>query len=331
MRSRTTRTFLRSHSHASYPPAYRTVAAVGIVLFFLTSCRPANSILLTADEEFALANAHMKSKHWDQARERFQRILDRHPRSSLQARATLGKAESYFLAKDCLASQTEYQLFLELYPTHESAPLALYRIGLCQFKDVRRIDRDQQPTIEAATTFRKLVANYASSQYAEEAKTMLRECQARLAAHDDYVARFYIRRKAHLSAALRYGKMLDEYELSDEEKKRLETASKEQWAQWIKQKIKTIELTHKYQIWFTLAELVTALQHYRPEQALDEKTQYYYAEALYQLERFGDARREFEAFQKNHPDSTFTTDVVNRLKELAADSDPTIVKKIVGP
>src|SRR5262245_16381830 len=170
----------------------RFVLLLGAVAAFLVcACHSAKGILLTEREEFGLAQEYMKDKKWDKARDHFQKLADRYPGSALASEAVLNKAETYFMAKDYSEAKTEYQMFLEVYPAHEKADFAEYRVALCQIEGMRSIDRDQVATVDSVKTLERLIASYPNSPHLPEAKERLAAAKERLKRHDLYVARFY--------------------------------------------------------------------------------------------------------------------------------------------
>jgi outer membrane assembly lipoprotein YfiO len=303
-------------------PRHSFVLLAACFLHTLTACHSAKSILLTEQEEYSLAQEYMKDEKWEQAREHFQRLSDRFPGSALASEAVLGKAESFFLAKNYTEAQTEYQLFLEFYPAHEKADLAQFRVGLCQTQNMRSIDRDQTPTEEAVKTFQKFLGAYPKSSYAVEAAKHLNEAQERLKRHDDYVARFYSRRGLHLGSAVRYRRILDNYPLSDQEKRDYTARLEGAWNKFVERRLEFVAKDFENKAWFSVAESVNLLKHYRPELKLDERTSYAYAESLYQLNRQQESRAEFESFLQAFPQSAFAQQSRDRITELESKVAP---------
>jgi outer membrane protein assembly factor BamD len=282
----------------------------------LAACHSAKSILLTEQEEFSLAQKYMQAEKWEKAREHFQRLSDRYPGSALASEAILGKAESYFLAKDYAEAQTEYQLFLEFYPAHDKADLALYRIGVAQTEKMRGIDRDQAPTAEAIETFKKFLANYPNSQYAPEATRMLATAQDRMKRHDLYVARFYERRGVHVGALSRYRRILEAYPLSEQERAEIQAEADQAMQRLRERKLRYIESDFQAERWFAIVEGIRLLKHHQPDLQLEEKTLYYFAEALFQLRRLQEARVEFDTLVQAYPQSAFLAQARSRITEL---------------
>jgi outer membrane protein assembly factor BamD len=82
-------------------------------------------------------------------------------------------------------------------------------------RQMRPFDRDQGASGNAHAYFRAVMDRYPGTPWAERASLRLRECDEALAAHELYVARFYLR-QANLSAAeSRLSELLEDYAHTD--------------------------------------------------------------------------------------------------------------------
>jgi outer membrane assembly lipoprotein YfiO len=293
----------------------------------LAGCRSSRAILLTEQEEFALAQEHMSARKWDRAREHFQRVVDRYPGSALASEAILGKAESYFLGRSFAEARTEYQLFLEFYPAHEKADLALYRIGLAQSRQMRSVDRDQSPTFEAVKTFRRFLETYPNSPYLPEVQEKLVEVQQRMMRHDLYVARFYKRRNLPLGSAVRYRRILENYPLDEQERSRYQAALAEALTDFSDRRLEWVVQEYQAERWFSVVESIALVRHYLPDVQLSEQLLCYHAESLYQLERRRESRAEYETIARNFPGGTCSREAQQRIGEI--DAEPTMLPSLI--
>mgnify|MGYP001241585891 CR=1 FL=1 len=107
-------------------------------------------------------------------------------------------------------------------PTHPRVDYALYMKGLARFPRERgplerlfRIDMDKRPTgsmQDAFNTFQQLLQQHPDSVYAEDARQRMLYLRNRLAAHEITVARFYLRRSAHVAAINRAKYVLETFQ-----------------------------------------------------------------------------------------------------------------------
>jgi outer membrane protein assembly factor BamD len=157
----------------------------------------------------------MSKKRWEAARQYLNRIIDGFPRSEYQPVARLALADSYYDeggSANFLLAASEYREFQTLFPSHERADYAQFRVADCFFKQHHGPDRDQSNTIRAVEEYEHLLALYPSSPLAEEARKQLKTCREILARSEYLIGLFYERtRQSFHSAIFRYERLLDQY------------------------------------------------------------------------------------------------------------------------
>lgn len=156
-------------------------------------------------ERLLLAGRH------EQARDAFQRLVERHPESDLAPVARFLVGETYYRAKEYEKAAPEFEAFVTLYPGHMVADLGQYRLARSYFDQMPSLERDQAITAKAMAEFQKLIRLYPESRYAPDAIVKIETCRGRLAEKELWVADFYSRR-GNLDAAIqRYDAILKEY------------------------------------------------------------------------------------------------------------------------
>ncbi|MEL4382839.1 outer membrane protein assembly factor BamD, partial [Shewanella algae] len=91
-----------------------------------------------------------------------------------------------------------YKVFRELYPKHEMAPYALYRIGESYFNEVpSTADRDLDPAVSAIEAFKQLARDYPNDEHAKDAAKKAHDLTRKLAEKEDYIANFYYKRELY--------------------------------------------------------------------------------------------------------------------------------------
>ena len=125
--------------------------------------------------------------------------------------ALLDEASRFYFKGDFIEARGEYKRFLELHPTHPLAAFAQYRIGMCDFYQIGKVDRDPTPTEKALADFQKVVDEYPDSPYVAKAEKKIGFCRERKAALHFYVGHFYYRTKFFKAAAYRFHSILLKY------------------------------------------------------------------------------------------------------------------------
>ncbi len=143
--------------------------------------------------------------------ELLQEVIDNYPYSEYALLAELKIADVHFERENYEEAASFYQDFVELHPSHEKVPYAIYQNGLCQFERMRGSDQDQTPTQEALAQFTVLIERYPDLELARDAGERIREVQDRLANADVAIGDFYFQRGEYHAAIRRYRSALTEY------------------------------------------------------------------------------------------------------------------------
>lgn len=169
---------------------------------------------LSSDEAlFKLGETYIK-KDMDKGMLYLRQLIDSYPRSFYAQRAKLLIADTYFSKGDeasMILAAAEYREFMSLYPTSPSVPYCQYQIAMTYYKNILKPGRDQTKTIQALNEFKKVVANYPTSEYAAQAQEKIMECEQRLAAHEFHIAEHYFKTKAYRAALPRLRGIITTY------------------------------------------------------------------------------------------------------------------------
>lgn len=177
--------------------------------FFLVSC--ATPSYNTPDDLYKVGSDALARGKYTEAGTFFQRLLEEYPESQFRVEALINLADALYEDERYDEAKVQYQKFLQLYPVHPFAAKAQYRIGMTAFKRIKTFDRDQSFSQEAIIEFEKVTKNFPLSPYAEDARRHIAVARKLLAEHDMYIANFYYKRGAHVSAIPRYKKILREH------------------------------------------------------------------------------------------------------------------------
>ena len=116
------------------------------------------------------------------------------------------------------AIQTDRQ-FVRIRPSHKEIPYARFRIAEAYYNQIPggwfmtppTHERDQSAARDALIQLRRFVVDYPNDQRVPDANKLMGECMAQLAAHEFYVARFYMKRKAYRGVMSRLRGLLAAY------------------------------------------------------------------------------------------------------------------------
>jgi len=152
-----------------------------------------------------------ESKRYDDAIAQYKKVRDAYASTELSSSAELRIADAYYESERYIEASSEYSQFRKLHPTHEKAPYALYRIGLCNFNQITGIDRDQTPQKNSVIYFEEFLNKYPKSEYTKDVSAKLEEVRTQQLQYEQYVASFYYRTDKYDSAIKRLEAALATY------------------------------------------------------------------------------------------------------------------------
>lgn len=189
---------------------FRVAALIAVFLAAACGGKPKRAEL-PPEELYRQAQEAVEKKRYDRAQELLDQIRDEYPFSRFAPEAELLSADMAYQQKNYEEAAAAYRSFEELHPTHPRASYALYRRGLAYAAVSLPEDRDQSGTRNAVGAFEKLLHAAPGNEHAGDARVRLEELRARLAAHELYVARYYLRRKNYSAALQRLEHLVQEY------------------------------------------------------------------------------------------------------------------------
>ena len=187
-----------------------------IAFSFILSCSHSPENLKTpsvpsAQDLYLKAMAFYEMNDYINAFDAFQKCRTRYPISEWGTQAELKMADCLYYQKQYQSAFIKYQEFSRLHPTYRFIDYTYYQMGMCYYKQLCSIDRDQEFTREAIKQFGKLISLFPSSPYVPSARKKIKECKKILAEHILYIGNFYYRTGAFNSALHRYLEALNNF------------------------------------------------------------------------------------------------------------------------
>jgi len=148
---------------------------------------------------------------YKRAVEYFTRLKEENPLHPLALQAEIGIGDAHFSDEEYAEAELAYTDFVNLHPTNENNPYVIYQLGMCHYKQMTTIDRDQSETVKAAREFARLIARYPQSKFAFLAEQKLRECRQNLAEQEFYIGEFYFKQGKYEAARRRFEGIVKNY------------------------------------------------------------------------------------------------------------------------
>ena len=204
------------------------IALFTLLLAVSTSCMSTRS-KDKPDPAFEDAALHVSKKHYEIAIQKLGEYKTKFPESKRIPEAELLIADSRFGLTNFEEAIFDYERFVKLRPDHPKAPYAQYRVGESYWKEAPdKVDREQLFTRQAMREWNTLIAEYPKSELVAKARENIKEGYKRLVAHEDFIAKFYCRKKKFHACVFRSEQILARYPKNTEfvaaAKKRLATA-----------------------------------------------------------------------------------------------------------
>jgi outer membrane protein assembly factor BamD len=155
----------------------------------------------------------LQKHSWLQAREYFRRLVDTYPQSQYRQDAKLGIGDSFLGEKrvdsDILAAN-EFREFLTFFPLNPRADYAQYKLALSQFNQMLAPGRDQTATHDALRELDTFVQAYPDSPLMPEVLKLQRQARDRLSQHEYQIGLQYFRTRWYPGAISRFQEVLAE-------------------------------------------------------------------------------------------------------------------------
>ena len=169
------------------------------------------------DEAIELLN----SAAYEDAIDKFRELEASYPNSAHARQAIFDAAYAHYRQGEYERAIGEAERFIKQHPDHPRLDYAYYLKGLSYFREDRGIldyvgrqdpaERDRRSMLLAYDAFQELARRYPDSKYAEDAALRVRYLINAMARHELAVARYYLRREAHLAAAARAKRVIDAF------------------------------------------------------------------------------------------------------------------------
>jgi outer membrane protein assembly factor BamD len=193
------------------------LAACAMMLVFLGGCSTIKKYFSAAEEEksaselMSQGTTAFEKGRLKEAKEAFQKIKDRYPYSKYAIGAELKMADALYENEDFDEAYEVYDEFERLHPKNPEIPYVIYQKGMCQFRQMKTIDREQAHTLKAKEEFERLVGRFSRDEYAQKARKNIRVCLMFLAEYELYVADYYYKMGKYNSALRRYSFVIENY------------------------------------------------------------------------------------------------------------------------
>ena len=191
-----------------------------VSLIFAYGCSSKNKTIFAEPKtaiplEILYAEAYLnyKNNKYQDAVELFEEVEKNYSfNTEWASKSLLMRAYIYYEVSKYVQTLEILKKFKTRYAGNKNMDYVEYLMAICLFEQINIIPLSQENTLLAERQFKKIILNYPTSNYAEDAKFKLDLIQDQLAGKEMYVARYYIKRNKWGPALIRLNRIVKEYE-----------------------------------------------------------------------------------------------------------------------
>ena len=207
----------------------RSLSVLALCLMVLAACnrsgREAETETLPLEELYAKSKSALDNGNMDRAERYYRRLVARFPYGRYSEQAQIELAYAQYKRRRYDEAISTLNRFIKTYPTHETVDYAYYLRGLTNFeRDGGIIERylkqdltkrDQGNARRSFNDFSELLRKFPNSRYAADARQRMVYLRNGLAASEQHIAEYYLRRKVYIGAINRARYVLENYPQSE--------------------------------------------------------------------------------------------------------------------
>ena len=133
------------------------------------------------------------------------------PQSEWAPKSLLMAAYSYYSQDYFADAISELERFIKTYPQSNRLDYAYFLLATCYYEKIIDEKKDLEPLIKAKETFKFVIQEYPSTDFALDAKFKLDLIDETLAGKEMYIGRYYIKKEKWIAAINRFKYVVDNY------------------------------------------------------------------------------------------------------------------------
>ena len=157
---------------------------------------------------------NLKKKNFSEAVEQFSELEIQYPYSKWATKGQLMAGFAHYKANEYEEAILTLSKFIELNPTHQSIPYAMYLRAYSYFERIPDVNLDQRLANRAVEEFSGLINKFPKSVYAKKSLSHLKTLNNHLAAYEVKIAKFYQSQSYYLASIKRYKNVLKKFKKS---------------------------------------------------------------------------------------------------------------------
>jgi outer membrane protein assembly factor BamD len=192
------------------------ISAAGTLLSACTSDPDIDITKLSAntdppDKLYNQGLANLNAGKIGEAQKKFDALDRQEPFSEYARKALVMNTFIKYRQGDNDGAIAEGSRYMNLYPQTKDAAYVQYLIGLAYSKQIPTVTQDQRAAAKTIEAMTKVVENYPTSEYVDDAQTKIRYARDQLAGKEMQIGRYYEERKEYLAAISRFRNVVESF------------------------------------------------------------------------------------------------------------------------
>ena len=164
-----------------------------------------------ADVLYTQGLANLNAGKMGEAQKKFDAVDRQHPFSEYSRRSLVMSTYLKYRPGDNDGAILAGERYMKLYPQTKDAAYVQYLIGLAYAKQIPVVTQDQRASAKTIEAMMKVVTDYPTSDYVDDAQTKIRFARDNLAGKEMQIGRYYQERKEYLAAISRYRTVVEQF------------------------------------------------------------------------------------------------------------------------
>ena len=167
----------------------------------------------SANKLYTEARSELNDRNYERAIKLYEKLEARYPYGRYAQQAQIEMAYAYYKDAEVESAIAAADRFIKLHPNHPNVDYMYYLKGLANFNDDLGLfgyvsgqdmtERDPKAARAAFDAFKDLATRFPESKYTPDSIQRMNYLVNALASHEVHVARYYLKRGAHVAAANR--------------------------------------------------------------------------------------------------------------------------------
>ncbi len=190
----------------------KKIFSFALIAFLIVGCASDKVTKTAAQTDFDTAVKKLDKGRYGEVALNLQNFSTKYPYSKYTTQAELLRLFAAYKNGEYVLSEVLSKEFAERHPRHPNVDYAKYMLAMSHYRQSSPAKNDQEQTLKAIESFKRLFKEHPQSTYAKDSTNRLQRLYNRLAGHELNVGKFYFDKGRYVAAANRFQMILEKYQ-----------------------------------------------------------------------------------------------------------------------